>query len=44
MNYLIKLHQAAQKLPTGEVPLPLEVEKQASILALQALQLISRRT
>jgi adenosylhomocysteinase len=44
MNYLIKLHQASQKLPAGEVPLPLEVEKQASILALQALQLISRRT
>jgi adenosylhomocysteinase len=40
MNHLIKLHQASQSLPLGQVSLPHEVEKQASILALQALQLI----
>jgi adenosylhomocysteinase len=44
MDYLIKLHQsggAGAPLSKGEVALPAEVERQASILALQALQLIS---
>jgi adenosylhomocysteinase len=41
MNFLIKLHLSGQTLPPGEVALPAEVERQASILALQALQLIS---
>lgn len=40
MNYLIKLYQNKQTLPGGQVPLPVEVERQASILGLQALQLM----
>lgn len=40
MNFLIKLHQESHSMPPGEMPLPLEVERQASILALQALQLM----
>ncbi|HEY9791141.1 MAG TPA: NAD(P)-dependent oxidoreductase [Candidatus Obscuribacterales bacterium] len=40
MNYLIKLYQSKQTLPCGQATLPVEVERQASILALQALQLM----
>lgn len=44
MDSLIQLHQAEQTLGLGEVALPQEVEKQASLLALQALKTISLKT
>ena len=39
MNYLTELQEKGKTLPNGEIPLPDELERRASLLALQALKL-----